>query len=79
EAVEGGAFALLAHERLRGRPGNLPATTGARNAVLCGQVVDGTYRGRAVRTSNGRAGVPGPRRRSGGPRGSGWGSFEWRA
>lgn len=39
EAVEAGAFALLARERLLGRPGNLPATTGARRAVLCGQVV----------------------------------------
>ncbi|MGE4181757.1 MAG: anhydro-N-acetylmuramic acid kinase [Limisphaerales bacterium] len=38
EAVEGGAFALLARERLLGRPGNLPATTGARREVLCGQI-----------------------------------------
>ncbi len=40
EAVEGGAFALLAWERLQGRPGNLPATTGARRAVRCGQVTE---------------------------------------
>jgi len=40
EAVEGGAFALLAWERLRGRPGNLPETTGAARAVLCGQVTE---------------------------------------
>lgn len=40
DAVEGGAFALLAYERLRGRPGNLPETTGARRAVLCGQVTE---------------------------------------
>ncbi len=39
EAVEGGAFALLAHERLAARPGNLPETTGACRAVCCGQVV----------------------------------------
>jgi anhydro-N-acetylmuramic acid kinase len=37
-AVEPAAFALLAHERLRGRPGNLPATTGAARAVRCGAV-----------------------------------------
>lgn len=40
ETVEGAAFALLARERLLGRPGNLPGTTGARRAVLCGQVTD---------------------------------------
>lgn len=39
DAVEGGAFAVLARERLEGRPGNLPMTTGARRAVWCGQVV----------------------------------------
>lgn len=40
ETVEGAAFALLARERLLGRPGNLPETTGARRAVCCGQVVE---------------------------------------
>lgn len=40
EAVEGGAFALLARERLLDRPGNLPTTTGARRAVLGGQITD---------------------------------------
>lgn len=40
DAVEGGAFALLARERLLGRTGNLPRTTGARRAVRCGQVTD---------------------------------------
>lgn len=40
ETVEGAAFALLARERLSGRPGNLPETTGARAAVGCGQVTD---------------------------------------
>lgn len=39
EAVEGAAFALLARERLFGRPGNLPTTTGARRPVCCGQVL----------------------------------------
>jgi len=38
EAVEGGAFALLARERLLGRPGNVPETTGAARAVCCGVV-----------------------------------------
>lgn len=38
KAVEGGAFALLARERLLGRPGNLPEATGAGRAALCGQV-----------------------------------------
>lgn len=37
-AIEGAAFALLARERLLNRPGNLPATTGARRAVLCGAI-----------------------------------------
>lgn len=41
DAVEAAAFALLARERLLGRPGNLPGTTGARRAVLCGQVTGG--------------------------------------
>lgn len=36
--VEAAAFALLAAERLRGRPGNLRETTGARRPVLLGQV-----------------------------------------
>lgn len=38
KAVEPAAFALLAWLRLQGRPGNLPATTGARRAVRCGAV-----------------------------------------
>jgi anhydro-N-acetylmuramic acid kinase len=38
QAVEGGAFALLARECLLGRPGNLPGTTGARLAARCGQI-----------------------------------------
>ncbi|MBL9128726.1 MAG: anhydro-N-acetylmuramic acid kinase [Verrucomicrobiales bacterium] len=40
DSVEGGAFALLARERLLRRPGNLPETTGARRAVLCGAVIE---------------------------------------
>lgn len=38
QAIEPAAFALLAWLRMNGRPGNLPNTTGARRAVLCGQV-----------------------------------------
>jgi anhydro-N-acetylmuramic acid kinase len=36
QCIEPAAFAYLAWLRLRGRPGNLPETTGARRAVLCG-------------------------------------------
>jgi len=35
------AFALLAHETLKGRPGNLPSVTGARRAVVLGKIVTG--------------------------------------
>jgi anhydro-N-acetylmuramic acid kinase len=38
KAIEPAAFAWLAGLRLQGRPGNLPATTGARRAVLLGQL-----------------------------------------
>lgn len=40
EVVEGAAFAWLARERLLGRAGNLPETTGAHRAARCGQVVE---------------------------------------
>jgi anhydro-N-acetylmuramic acid kinase len=40
QAIEPAAFALLAWMRARRRPGNLPETTGARRAVLLGQVVE---------------------------------------
>jgi anhydro-N-acetylmuramic acid kinase len=35
-AIEPAAFALLAHLRMAGKPGNLPQTTGARRTVLLG-------------------------------------------
>jgi anhydro-N-acetylmuramic acid kinase len=35
------AFALLAHETLSGRPGNVPSATGARRAVVLGKVIPG--------------------------------------
>ncbi len=38
KSIEPAAFALLAWRRWNGLPGNLPQTTGARCAVLCGQV-----------------------------------------
>jgi anhydro-N-acetylmuramic acid kinase len=38
QAIEPAAFALLAFLRLNKRPGNLPETTGANRAVLCGQI-----------------------------------------
>lgn len=38
EAIEAAAFALLAWRRWHGLPGNLPGTTGAKRAVLCGQI-----------------------------------------
>jgi len=40
QSVESAAFALLAYYRWRGKPGNIPATTGARRAVLLGQVAE---------------------------------------
>lgn len=40
EAIEAAAFALLAWRRWHGLPGNLPETTGARRAVLCGQITN---------------------------------------
>jgi anhydro-N-acetylmuramic acid kinase len=39
--VEPAAFAWLAWLRFHGRPGNLPSTTGAKEAVLCGQITAG--------------------------------------
>lgn len=38
QAIEAAAFALLAWRRWHGLPGNLPQTTGAKRAVLCGQI-----------------------------------------
>ncbi|MFO1512087.1 MAG: anhydro-N-acetylmuramic acid kinase [Verrucomicrobiota bacterium] len=35
------AFAILAHETLAGRPGNVPSATGARWAVVLGKIVAG--------------------------------------
>jgi anhydro-N-acetylmuramic acid kinase len=38
QAREAMAFAVLGHESLMGRPGNLPAVTGASRAVVLGSV-----------------------------------------
>jgi anhydro-N-acetylmuramic acid kinase len=42
EAKEALAFAILAHETLAGRPGNVPGATGARRPVVLGKIINPT-------------------------------------
>jgi anhydro-N-acetylmuramic acid kinase len=42
EAIEPSAFALLAYYRIKGAPTDFAGTTGARRAVVCGQVAEGS-------------------------------------
>ncbi len=57
KAIEAMAFALLAHETLRGVPANLPSVTGARRPVVLGKIIPAAA-GRASRRPGSRSGRP---------------------
>jgi len=44
DAKEALAFAFLAHQTLCGRPGNVPAATGAAHPVPLGRITPGAFR-----------------------------------
>jgi len=44
DAKEAVAFALLAHETLNGRPGNVPRVTGASRPVVLGAITPGQFK-----------------------------------
>ena len=50
-AKEPAAFALLAAETIRGRPGNVPSATGASRPVVLGTIVPGENFSRLMRDS----------------------------
>ena len=54
DAKEAIAFAVLAYEAIHGRPGNLPACTGAGSRVVLGKVVPGANYGRLLSRVMGR-------------------------
>jgi anhydro-N-acetylmuramic acid kinase len=56
DAKEALAFAILAFETIHGRPGNLPACTGADSRAVLGKIVPGANYPQLVRNYRGRSG-----------------------
>jgi anhydro-N-acetylmuramic acid kinase len=60
-AIEAAAFAFLAYLTWHGRPGNVPAATGASRPVVLGAIVMGNHRPgatKAASTSSAGAAAP---------------------